>query len=315
MNIKTRRPRIEEEGTLSQIWRIVFDDGDESAFFNYYFDPDLCIVATHGDIPIAAGYLLPVGNIICDKLSVPCAMIYGVATLPEYRNRGFAAAVVHNLVLKAYSAGFSTVVLCPSNDGLFEYYHSHTEFHDWFYIKEHKFKSVLESGTVTGLIEITPHDYNQIRKSLLADIPHIEPDVRALSYQKSLCNELGGGLLCADTPGGESCAIVERQSNGILWIKELLTPGGFEFDVIAAITSMFPAEEYVVRIPARRHNSQCKNRLVQKPEREYNLRFLQPDKSKIDSVTKRFGMLTAPAPLLQALLSYKTTPWFGLAFD
>lgn len=322
MKITTRRPRVDEEETLSQIWKIVFNDGDESTFFNHYFAPELCVVATRGDVPVATGYLLPAGNIICDELSVPCAMIYGVATLPEHRNLGFGAAVVGELVSVAHDAGFPAVALCPSNDGLFEYYNSHTEFRDWFYIQEHKFSTIPVTCAVTQLVEILPYEYCRIRKSLLTGIAHIEPDSRALLYQKSLCRELGGDLFRADTPGGVSCAVVERQSDGSLWIKELLTPDGFETDVTAAIASEFPAGEYVVRTPVRLKYPQKavrdlppSERYAMKPARQYNTGFHHLCNDYATAGIRRFGMLSAPDSLLRKLLIRNIPPWFGLAFD
>ena len=325
MEIEIRKPLIGEEDALGYIWKTVFDDGDESAFFNYYYNPELSIIAAHSGIPVSTGYLLPAGNLICGDLTVPCAMIYGVATLPEYRKLGFGTAVVRKLILTAHSAGFPAIVLCPSTNSLFEYYSSRTDFRDWFYIMERKFKKIPQTSTADRLVEVLPNDYNNARKKLLANIPHIEPDMRALSYQSALCQELGGGLFQTDTPGGISCAIVERQRDGALWIKEVLAPVGYEGNMLAAIASVFPAEEYIVRTPAGRFNSQftthypkftIQNSEFRIPNSEFpNSVIGQFCSWDCESVVRRFGMLTASDAMLQALLAYNVFPWFGLAFD
>jgi GNAT superfamily N-acetyltransferase len=300
----------------------VFNDGDESAFFNHYFDTEFCIIATRDDMPVATGYLLPSGNIICNELSIPCAMIYGVATLPEHRKLGFGAAVVRELVSVARRAGFPAVVLCPSNDGLFEYYNTHTGFRDWFYIQERKFTTIPVSGAAARLVEISPDEYSRIRKSLLSGIPHIEPDLRALLYQESLCQELGGGLFRVDTPCGVSCAVAERQSDGALWIKELLTPDGYESDVIAALASALPAEEYVIRTPAGCGNPQQEVRDISRgegfvTEQDFHINTDSRHLCSDYSITgiRRFGMLSAPDSFLREMPGSSIPPWFGLAFD
>jgi len=144
--------------------------------------------------------------------------------------------------------------------------------------------------------------------------------LRALSYQESLCRESGGGLFMAGTSGGASCAVVERQQDGALWIKELLAPEGYEADVIAGIAKMFPAIEYVARTPAKSgniqqsvHNTHPDGRTTRENEQSVGSRLNYWDDTTF--ATRRFGMLVAPEPLLCAISKHKNQPWFGIAFD
>jgi len=318
-NTCIRQPRADEADTLKQIWKTVFDDGDEYGFFDYYFDPELSAVVTQRGFPVAAGYLIPYGSINSGELSVPCAMIYAVATLPEYRNLGYGAAVVNDLLSSAYCLGYPAVAICPSNDGLFEYYSSHTGFcarSYIFYINERTYVNKPAADPAVRLVDISPHDYGLIRKNLLKGVAHIEPNVRALAYQELLCHELGGGLFSVDTPGGIACAVVERQYNGYIWIKEMLVPDGFEHDVTSAVMTAFPAAEYVVRTPSCRLISQLVKQIESNNPAQGDTPGLYH--SHVDDTNfgiKRFAMLTGTETLLNDIIASNIPLWFGLAFD
>ena len=286
MDIITRNPRIDETSALRRIWRVAFGDGDESAFFSYCYKPEMCLVAELNGMPVSAGYLLPAGRLKHDGQSLKCAMLYGVASLPECRGRGFGTAVVRDLGAMGRGAGFDAVVLCPADDSLFEYYSDRTAFRDWFYVRERRLK-VPSGRKRVNLTEITAQEYSFLREKFLVGITHIEMDLDALSYQCLLCSKSGGGLFKADISGKTACAVVEKQPDGKVLIKELLAPDGYEDRVIAAIAAEFPAEEYIIRSPA------CSF------ERDY----------------RRFGMLVAFTFSMDCKEQSRTLPWYGLAFD
>ena len=291
MEFFTRQPRSCEMPVLRQIWQTVFGEDDISAdiFFSHYFDPELCVVADHAGVPAAAGYLFPAGKLVCggQEHGIQCAMIYALATLPEYRGHGFGSAISRELIRAGHEKGIHAVVLHPSSDSLFEYYSSRTSLRDCFYVCEQKF-SVAPSGKPSKLSEIDAEQYAALRKKLLADIPHIEMNLSALNYQQMLCRRLGGGLFAIDIPDGPACATVETSLGGTVWIKELLTPVGSEALAISSIAAAYPAKEYIVRTPACRGDA--------------------------DSVAVRFGMLAAFAEV-PGIRDGNSAPWYGLAFD
>jgi len=323
MDIVTRTPKKNETEILNRIWKTVFEDGGESGFFDHYYEPELTIVATHDGNPVAAGYLLPAGTLVANGHALPCAMIYGVATLPEHRGLGFGSAVVNKLTATGRSAGFPIIALCPSDDSLFEFYSARTEFREWFYIHERKYDELSLpkcNDTQATLEETPPHVYAALRKNFLTNIPHIAPDINALTYQSMLCQELGGGLFKVSTPGGDSCAILERQRDGAIWVKELLASEHLKEETFSAIISSFPAREYTVRTPARFH---APRPATPNPQTEYSDAIKQLDSSNYPHLhekntgagIRRFGMLAAPASILETLTITGVLPWFGLAFD
>ena len=289
MEPNLRHPRAGETQILRSIWSVVFGGRDEDLFFSHYYEPAMCLVATHEDVPVAAGYLLPAGCFRRGFFSVPCEMIYGVAALSEHRNRGLGSAIVNNLILMCSGRG-SLSILCPSEDSLFEYYSSRSSLRDCFYMTGQRFDKAPPCTRKVVLTEIPAFEYRLAREILLTGIPHIDFDLRAITYQSKLCREFGGGLFKASTPDGLFCAIVEKQPDGAVWIKELLTPPAavesHSDDVLSAIACLFPSGEYVVRTPAM-----------------------------FSGAGRRFGMMTDSGGFYDSAPDDPASPWLGIAFD
>ena len=299
--IRTAQPG--DRQALQIIWNTVFGDSREEidAFFDIYADSVVAIVADADTGPAAAGYILPAGSLLYDGASIPCAMIYAVATLPEYRNRGYGAAVVRELISSGYANGFKAIVLCPSSDSMFEYYSGRTDMRDWFYVSEKVLNDVLADDKAS-LMPVTEAEYIEMREFLLAEVPHIALNEQALSHQLSLAGYSGGGLYRADTPAGAGCAVVERQSDGGVWIKELLAADYKAAScALSAITTEYPASSYTVRTPAAHSPT-----------------------AGVSS--RRFGMIAvSPGTVINGSTSSRTSdsgqnavhamPYYGLAFD
>ena len=277
---------------MRHIWKTVFGGAEEEdVFFTHYYDPELCAAAIHDGAPAAMGHLLHAGSFISGEDVFPCAMIYAVATLPQLRGHGFGTAVVNKLISAGLGTGYGAVALCPAEDSLFEYYKSRTDLRECFFVRE----QILDNITPTpddghpALSELSSDEYSRLRASLLSDVPHIAQCPRAISYQSLLCRLYGGGLFRIETPFGAACAVVEKQADGAVWIKELLTPPGVSsLSLIPSIAAAFPAPEYLVRTPA------CP--------------------SDTEPGVRRFAMLAASCGLMESFPA-TASPWLGMAFD
>jgi len=284
-----RRARSDEIPDLIKIWKPAFGSGDDKIFYRHFFDPELCVVAVYKNTPAAAGYILPVGTYTSHEFTLPCGMIYAVAALPEYRNRGLGSAVVRELISTGFIKGYDVIVLSPSSDGLFEFYSARSCLRDWFYVCEQKFNSLPVSDQTVPLAVCSPEEYALVREGLLSDIPHIALDNKALTYQHLLCGFYGGGFYRTGSLSGSACAVVEKQEDGSVWVKELLTKDIRKADIISSIAAMYPADEYLVRSPS----PACET----------------------DAVTRRFGMLTVSPGKTGFSFANYAKPYYGLAFD
>jgi len=295
MNIITRNPLADETAVLYDIWNCVFGSIGMDSFFRHLYSENFCIVALYDGIPVSAGYLVPFGDLKVESYSIPCSMIYSVATLPEYRGFGLGTAVVNELVSRSDKLGYPAVVLCPSEDNLFEYYCTRTKFRKWFFTDELSFKKDSFYAQPATPIEISPAEYCSKRDVLLNGSAYIKHNSNIYEYQSMLNNESGGGFFIID----DCCAIVERESDKIVYLKELLVPdttGNYASvkeiarKAVSSISQLFSADEYIVRLP-----------------------------STFDK-GRRFGMLAINESDFPCVFENKTglngdAPWYGVAFD
>jgi len=294
---KIRNPRLDEVPELQNIWNHVFGNIGIDAFFLNFFNTEMCIIAEYNNKPVAMGYLVPFGEIINGFDSISCMMTYSIATLPDHRGKGLGAAIVNKLIDTAFKNNLP-VVLCPSDDSLFDYYNSRSGFIDWFYANECVYKNISPYSDPIIPVEISIDEYISMRENLLNKVVHIKHDFQTLQYQVDLCGLLGGGLYKI----GDACAVIECQANGAVWIKELLikhllkTENKSDFpvsdpalinEIIASIAYLFPAEEYLIRYPSYLNTG------------------------------RRFGMIKHPVDLCESDLNSGNgfAPWYGMAFD
>ena len=315
--ITIQEPQGDEMPVLRNIWENVFGNVGMDAFFRHYFSPGLSVTAEFEGTPAAMGFLVPFGEIVNGSKPSPCFMIYSVGTLPEYRGKGLGTFVIRKLIARASDFNSPSVVLCPSEDGLFEYYSERTELRDYFYINELVFKTAPYSAKKTLPVEVSISEYKSLRENLLKDITFIRHDLRALEYQAELCKELGGGLYKIEN----SCAVIERQADGAIWVKELLMPGltpgdlssdAYMKDIIASIADKYPTDEYVVRFPSRTGEGRRFGMLTARhgdgsyTRQEDGSSAKQGDGSRQETGSSaRQGEIKTDGP----------SPWYGVAFD
>jgi hypothetical protein len=147
------------------------------------------------------------------------------------------------------------------------------------------------------ITQISEEEYADLRTNLLSGIPQISLHSTALAYQEKLCNLYGGGLFSVKTPDGFACVIVEVQHDGVVYIKELLSPLQHEQAVISAIAKMFPAtSEYIIRTPVSQAATANEKTIFTASKTRFAML----------AVTDDFPDSPAPADFL---------PWCGCAFD
>lgn len=231
----TRFSRPGDEGELRILWQTVFGDGDAvtDAFFSTAYKPGRAAVRLEDGRIVSAAYRLPLGRFSATGEAV--RLIYAVATLPEYRSRGFGAELVREAI------GDSLCVLCPAEESLFSYYAHICGA-----------KTVFFARTLTGAADggyivrpVSPAEYHALRERFLRDIPHVELCEDMLRYQLALSSISGGGLFAAEK-GNEiiSCAAVEVY-DGKAHIKELIGSA----DSAPSFARHMGAASFVARVP------------------------------------------------------------------
>ncbi len=121
MDIRLARP--EDLGALKEIWNASFP-GDEAFadwFLKTVFKTDSALVWEDGGRTAAMLHLIPMRWHV-GGWEVPASYVYAVATLPEYRGRGVAAALLREAEALEKSRGTRVMMLVPQSASLFEYY-------------------------------------------------------------------------------------------------------------------------------------------------------------------------------------------------
>lgn len=105
---------------LKKIWKDTFDD--PMYFIDWYFDnrffPDHSACACEGEEIICVCHTMPTRINIRGKV-IPCALLNGVATLPQYRGRGLMKQVITYLYELLVPMGFC---LMPNTPAALEIY-------------------------------------------------------------------------------------------------------------------------------------------------------------------------------------------------
>jgi GNAT superfamily N-acetyltransferase len=118
-----RLSRPEDAGALLEIWNASFP-GDE-AFAKWFLTtvhrPEDAILWEDGGRPRAMLHLVPM-RWSAGGLDLSAFYVYAVATLPESRGKGVAAALLSEAEAVAKSRGASLLMLVPQSGSLFEYY-------------------------------------------------------------------------------------------------------------------------------------------------------------------------------------------------
>jgi GNAT superfamily N-acetyltransferase len=263
---------------LRELWREVFHDTDGyiDLFLNVWFDTELTAVAELDGQIAAAAYLLPVGNLKTpDGERTPCGMVYAVATRESHRGRGLGTLVMRGLDELAERRGIRVRVLCPAEDGLFDFYEKRTDYREYFTADVLEYSIGREPrGEVLTLLSVEPTEYTCLREELLAGTTHIEYHEKTLFYQTAIC-ALRGGLFRIEGGRGAACAVIDVSDDGDVTVRELLCGEDDRDDAAYAVMRSFDATRCTVKTPG---------------------------------TGVRFGMSSG-------VLSGSANAWYGLAFD
>jgi hypothetical protein len=169
---------------IIDIWEKCF--GDEREYVKMYldnrFETENMFVIYEDGRPVSMASFLPV-NIFIEGEYVSAKYVYAVATLPQYRNKGYAAEI-----LKYASQKYNEpLILQPENDELVKYYEKLgfvTGFKDspcWVYEYRTCELMAAEYSEFTAE-DITPIQYKDIRDGYFENEGYVQWDEKAIEY-------------------------------------------------------------------------------------------------------------------------------------
>ncbi len=242
-----------------KIWKLCF--GDDDAYIDFYFasryrEDNILLMLLNEKI-VSMLTIIPVEVVTADGRTFPSAMLYAVATHPEYRGRGFASRLMDfcDRYLKQNRMEMSVIV--PAEERLFDFY-GKQGYKKGFYIREIS----VDAGSIAGItggtasrpfmMPASPREYNIRRNSQLKGCLYVAYRDEDIAYQKKLSMRTGADIYTIDMEGIYGCAAVERMDHDRVLIKELLAPEHLVLQCLEQIAKRLPAAEYVLRLPAYR---------------------------------------------------------------
>jgi len=255
-----REIRLAQQGDTArqkELWKLCFGDSEHYIDFyydNHYKENETILLLEDREI-YSMLTMLPIKIIFPNIQSFNSAMLYAIATHPQYQNRGFASRLIDfaHENLRENENAFS--VLVPSAKQLFEFYRQQG-FHDGFYVREvlltqERIKSLDLSENYHCIIsKTTPREYNKHRNELLSGKLYVAYADDEIAYQQKLSQQGGADIFTIEIDKMQGCAAIERVNSDKVFIKELLISDQLLSVAIKQITQLLPAKEYILRTPA-----------------------------------------------------------------
>lgn len=160
-------PSVEMTEQLKQIWSVCFGDSREyiDFYFAHRFRPEEMLVCLAEGQPVSMLSLLP-AQLCHEGHRLPIRYVYAVATLPEYRGKGYARLLLE----EAFRRLQAPLALLPASASLREYY-GRLGFRDAFALDEYCItpEEIAACGSEGNgqeywLLTVTPGEYRRIRE-------------------------------------------------------------------------------------------------------------------------------------------------------
>ncbi len=241
---------------LKEIWKKSF--GDEDRFIDQYFRSrdwiNQTAVLLQDGRSVSMLTMIPVDLIGAHGEKCRAAMIYAVATHPDFQKRGFADQLIEFSNKTLQSKLVSATVLVPATAELFHFYEKRG-YRNGFFLRE----AVLDCREIKKqagpnpppcrITPIEPSEYNRLRREQLAGQSYLDYREEEISFQRMLARMNGADLFAIEIKGVVGCAYAERVSKEEVILKELLIPDQYLTDSLHGLSELLPAEKYTVRTP------------------------------------------------------------------
>lgn len=202
---------VRDAGQIVKIWQTCF--GDEEAYIRFYLEhrmtEDNMLVIYEDGRAVSMASFLPV-TYNCGGEYLPARYVYAVATLPEYRNRGFASEILR-FARDYYD---EMLILAPAEESLILYYEKMGFVRAFapaeplslektgsrpagnIQAAEYDPSAMEDAYSEDVLEEITAEEYARIRDMRLGGEGYVRWDVAAIQYAMDV-NASSGGKTCA----------------------------------------------------------------------------------------------------------------------
>ncbi|GHU80634.1 hypothetical protein FACS1894191_6340 [Clostridia bacterium] len=234
---------------LAQLWKECFGDTEEftGLIFARLIKPEQAFVSTEdGAIP-AMMFYQPF-KLKTHEGACKGAYIYGVATDPAYRGRGYSTGLLEYANGRLSREGYALSVLVPADGGLFDFYakRGYGVFSQLRHVAVNA--GDIAAGAELSASPVRLEDMRSLREA------HFTPSSGFVSWDEDYlrftgdeCIHSGGGIYLLEGTGARGYAVCYPEE-GAVCVKELvLTPPLFDA-AASAIHRIYGAEKYIFRL-------------------------------------------------------------------
>lgn len=255
--IQIRPAKEEDIGEQKAIWKLCFGD-DEKLIDLYYalkYKAKNTVLLLRDNKVASMLTMIPLALVTSCGQTHKAVMLYAIATHPSQRNQGFASQLIDytNEYLKQKKIPLSLLV--PANSQLFDFY-ARRGYENGFSLFEASIsRETIEHLPVKArsrisLTDAEPKQYNLCRNDLLKGRPYLKYPDPEIAFQKTISRLTGADIYLLGSDELYGCMAVERVSDQRIILKELLLPQEFLPLALQHIACSFPAQKYIIRIPA-----------------------------------------------------------------
>lgn len=215
---------------IAQIWKTCF--GDEEEYIDFYLEnrmteDNMFIICENGRAVSMASFL-PV-RYLWDGEYVDARYVYAVATLPEYRRRGYAARILQF----AHEHYGQPLILALAEERLARYY-ERMGFSRAFPDTRERFEQDVEALALPeaeySMSPITAEEYVRLRNEKCAREGYVSWDESAVSYMMELCARYGGQTVAVrrGEDASEDILMYQKEDETLVIVETSLEADGLQ---------------------------------------------------------------------------------------
>lgn len=248
--MECRLAKISDIDQIISIFKVSFNETDENlkVFFKEKFKLDKCVVCVDDQKVVALLNIFDtklVGNNCLEKANY----IYGAATHPEHRKKGYMSKLINYSNKLAYSNGYKYSILLPATADLYNYYLKlgYVKFFKAHFlnISNNELKNYVNND-FKEFKTLSIDSMSKLRFNICKD--HIGTaiwDVDDLKYAINMNKNYGGDTVFSN----EGYALCYVSHNNVLQVIEFMVTEKDFNNLVTAIYKKYPNINYRFRLP------------------------------------------------------------------
>lgn len=251
-----KNPAFKDIPALKKIWVEAFGESETvlNVFFRNVYHPKNTLVIADQGTPVSMLYLLPCKWESFGESPFSGLYVYAVGTLPAYRGRGFAGALLKDAEQVAKRRNLDFLFLVPSGPSLFPFYEKQGYTEPVNAFSTTLSRSQLEAHSKSSVSPLKTGgsiSYMDCRKAAFSELPaYIAYPESHLLFSSFLSRQYGRKILTFQEGQNTAFALLEPTSDGKTIVKEIAQKG-IPFGPIAEVClAAFPeSSEFIFLHP------------------------------------------------------------------